>query len=163
LSATQLAVAMGARVIALDISHERLQRAKAFGAADIIHPGETDAVAAIRQLTHGLGAHASMDTSSSPDARLQSVQCVRSWGKACFVGEGGSVSIDVSRDMLRRQVTVMGSWTFSTVGQKACNDFVADRKIDVDSLFTHRWRLDQGEEAYRIFDQQQSGKGVFLV
>ena len=154
---------MGARVIALDVSEERLARAKDFGAEEIINPATTDAVAAIRQLTHGLGTHASMDTSSSPDARLQSVQCVRSWGKACFVGEGGSVSIDVSRDMLRRQVTVMGSWTFSTVGQKACNDFIADRKIDVDGLFTHRWKLDQGEEAYKIFDQQNSGKGVFLI
>jgi len=65
--------------------------------------------------------------------------------------------------MLRRQVTVMGSWTFSTVGQKACNDFIADRKIDVDGLFTHRWTLDQGEEAYRVFDQQNAGKGVFLM
>jgi threonine dehydrogenase-like Zn-dependent dehydrogenase len=154
---------MGARVIALDVSEERLARAKEFGAEAVINPSKTDAVAAIRQLTHGLGAHASMDTSSSPDARLQSVQCVRSWGKACFVGEGGSVSIDVSRDMLRRQVTVMGSWTFSTVGQKACNDFIADRKIDVDGLFTHRWTLNQGEEAYRIFDQQNAGKGVFLM
>ena len=48
--------------------------------------------------------------------------------------------------MLHRQLTVIGSRTF-TMGQKACNDFVADRKINVDGLFTHRWRLDQGEEA----------------
>jgi threonine dehydrogenase-like Zn-dependent dehydrogenase len=30
-------------------------------------------------------------------------------------------------------------------------------------LFTHRWKLDQAEEAYRLFDQQTSGKGVFLM
>lgn len=48
--------------------------------------------------------------------------------------------------MLHRQVTVIDSRTF-TVGQKACNDFVADRKINGNGLFTHRWRLDQGEEA----------------
>ncbi len=163
LSATQLATAMGARVIALDVSPQRLARAKAFGAAEVINPTQIDALQAIKELTHGLGAHASLDASSSPQARRQSVQCVRTWGKACFVGEGGQVELDVSPDLLRRQVTLIGSWTFSTVGQQECTDFVADRKIDVDSLFTHRWRLDQGEEAYRIFDQQQSGKGVFLV
>src|SRR2546428_10085363 len=38
LSATQLAVAMGARVIALDISAERLARAKEFGAAATANP-----------------------------------------------------------------------------------------------------------------------------
>ena len=32
--------------------------------------------------------------------------------------------------------------------------------IDVEQLFTHRWRLDQAEEAYRLFDTQTTGKGV---
>jgi threonine dehydrogenase-like Zn-dependent dehydrogenase len=163
LSATQLAVAMGARVIALDVSPERLARARDFGADALIDPSRDDAVAAIRDLTHGAGAHLSLDTSSSPDARLAAVQCVRAWGTACFVGEGGHVTLDVSPDMLRRQVTVVGSWTFSTIGQAECARFVADRRIDVDHLFTHRWTLDQAEAAYRLFDRQTTGKGVFLM
>jgi len=40
---------------------------------------------------------------------------------------------------------------------------VVERGIDVDKLFTHRWKLDQAEEAYRIFDRQTEGKGVFLM
>jgi threonine dehydrogenase-like Zn-dependent dehydrogenase len=87
---------------------------------------------------------------------------VRTWGKACFVGEGDSVTLDVSNDLLRRQVTVIGSWTFSSVGQADCARYVADRKIVLDRLFTHRWRLEQAEEAYRLFDRQTSGKGVIL-
>ena len=39
---------------------------------------------------------------------------------------------------------------------------VADRGIDVDKLFTDRWKLDQASEAYQLFDKQNSGKGVFL-
>lgn len=163
LSATQLAAAMGARVIALDVSEERLARAKAFGATDVINPKDTDVVAAIRQLTHGLGAHATLDASSSPEARKQAVQSVRTWGKACFVGEGGTVSLDVSPDMLRRQVTLIGSWTFSTNGQAECARFIADRKIDVDSIFTDRWTLNDAEKAYQLFDKQTTGKGVFLM
>src|SRR3954454_808096 len=42
LSATQLAAAMGARVIALDTSPERLARAKEFGADVVINPLETN-------------------------------------------------------------------------------------------------------------------------
>ncbi len=163
LSATQLAVAMGARVIALDISPERLARAREFGADATIDPADDDAVQAIRALTHGLGADLSLDTSSAPSARLAAVQCVRTWGTACFVGEGGQVTLDVSPDMLRRQVSVVGSWTFSTIGQADCASFVADRKIDVDHLFTHRWKLEQAAEAYTLFDQQNTGKGVFLM
>ena len=62
---------------------------------------------------------------------------------------------------LRRQLTLIGSWTFSTVGQAECARFVADRKIDVDKLFTHRWKLEQADEAYKLFDTQTTGKGVF--
>src|SRR5690348_15696614 len=61
LSATQLAAAMGARVIALDISPERLGRARAFGAAEVIDPRATDPVSAIKDLTHGLGADLTLD------------------------------------------------------------------------------------------------------
>jgi threonine dehydrogenase-like Zn-dependent dehydrogenase len=49
------------------------------------------------------------------------------------------------------------------VGQAECATFIADRKINVDELFTHRWKLDQADEAYRLFDQQTTGKGVFVM
>lgn len=163
LSATQLAAHMRARVIALDTSEERLARAKELGADVLVNPKTAgNVVQAIRDLTHGRGAHLSLDASSSPEARAQAVRCVRTWGKACFVGEGDTVTLDVSNDMLRRQVTIIGSWTFSTIGQADCARYVADRKVDVDQLFTHRWRLEQAEDAYRLFDTQTAGKGVIM-
>jgi threonine dehydrogenase-like Zn-dependent dehydrogenase len=73
------------------------------------------------------------------------------WGTACFVGERGQV-----------QVTLVGPWTFSKQGQAECAEFIADRKVDVERLFTHRWRLEQAEEAYRLFDTQTTGKAVIL-
>lgn len=163
LSATQLAKAMGARVIALDISPERRKLAEDFGADITIDPAGDDPVSAIRDLTGGEGAHKTMDCSSAPAARAAAVRATRSWGTACYVGEGGNVTLDVSPDMLRRQVTLVGSWTFSTVGQAECARFVSERKIPVEKLFTDRWQLDQAEEAYRLFDQQKTGKGVFVM
>jgi threonine dehydrogenase-like Zn-dependent dehydrogenase len=79
----------------------------------------------------------------------------------CFVGEGGQVIIDVSPEILRKQLTIMGSWTFSTVGQADCARFIADRGLAVDELFTERWSLDQAVDAYKLFDTQTSGKAVF--
>ena len=163
LSATQLAVAMGARVIALDVGTERLARAKEFGAAEAVNPQTHDPVAAIQELTDGRGADLTLDTSGAPSARASAVRATKTWGTCCFVGERGSVTLDVSNDMLRRQLTLIASWTFSTVGQAECARFVVDRKIDVDSLFTHRWKLDQAAEAYRLFAAQTTGKGVFVM
>jgi threonine dehydrogenase-like Zn-dependent dehydrogenase len=162
LSATQLAVVMGARVIAVDIAAERRKLAQQFGAHEVLDPAGGDLVAAIRDLTHGEGAHKTLDASSAPDARAAAVRAVRSWGTACFVGERGQVTLDVSPDLLRRQVTLVGSWTFSKQGQAECAEFVADRRVDVERLFTHRWKLEQAEEAYRLFDTQTTGKAVIL-
>jgi threonine dehydrogenase-like Zn-dependent dehydrogenase len=41
-----------------------------------------------------------------------------------------------------------------------CARFVADNKIALERIFTHRWKLDQAPEAYRLFDKQSAGKGV---
>jgi 2-desacetyl-2-hydroxyethyl bacteriochlorophyllide A dehydrogenase len=163
LSATQLAAAMGARVVALDVSAERLARAKEFGADAVVDPKADDAVIAIKALTHGAGVDLALDTSGAPEGRLTAVRATRPWGTVCFVGEGGDVRLDVSRDLLRKQLTIVGSWTFSKIGQAECASFVADRKIAVEHLFTHRWQLAQAEEAYRVFDQQKRGKGVFVM
>jgi threonine dehydrogenase-like Zn-dependent dehydrogenase len=154
---------MGARVIALDVSSQRLQRAKEFGADALIDPKRDDAVGAIKTLTHGAGADFALDTSGTADGRLIAVRGTRAWGTTCFVGEGGNVTLDVSPDMLRKQLTIIGSWTFSTSIQADCARFVADRSVAVDRLFTDRWRLDQADEAYRLFDQQTAGKGVFVM
>ena len=162
LAATQLAHAMGARVIALDISQERRKLAEDMGADFILDPMAQNPVEAILGLTHGEGADKTLDASSSSEARIQAVRATRAWGSCCYVGEGGDVTLEVSPDLLRRQITLMGSWTFSTVGLTDCARFIAERNIDVDRLFTHRWALTQAEEAYRLFDEQTTGKGVFL-
>jgi threonine dehydrogenase-like Zn-dependent dehydrogenase len=161
LSATMLGRAMGARVIAIDVVPERLGLARELGAEETINARDTDAVKVIHDLTHGEGAETTMDCSGSAEGRLGALQSAGTWGRVAFVGEGGQVTIDVSKHMLRRQLTVHASWTFSNTGQEECARFVADRKIPLKKLLTHRFRIEQADEAYRLFDTQTTGKGVF--
>lgn len=163
LAGTQFAKAMGARVIALDISPQRLEKAREFGADEVVNPGSNDPVQAVKELTHGKYADLTLDTSGNRDARLNAIRSTKVWGTMCFVGEGSDVTIDVSPHLLRRQITLLASWTFSTVIQAECAQFCVDRGIDVDKLFTHKWSLDQADEAYKLFDRQSDGKGVFLI
>jgi threonine dehydrogenase-like Zn-dependent dehydrogenase len=160
LNGTQLAVALGARVIALDIDPGRLARAKEFGADVTINARSNDVVGAIKELTRGLGADCTMDCSGDPQARSAAIKSACKWGRVVFLGEGGDVTIDVSNDMNRKQLSVFGSWTFSKNGQADCARFISDRKVDVDRLFTHAWPLERAEEAYELFDTQTTGKGV---
>jgi threonine dehydrogenase-like Zn-dependent dehydrogenase len=163
LSATLLGAAMGARVIAIDVTPARLALARALGAAETVNAADVDPVAAVRALTHGAGAEATLDCTGHATARDQTVQSARVFGRACWVGEGGTVTLDVSRDVIHKHLTIYGSWTFSTVGLAECARFVVDRQVPLDRLITHRFRLDQADEAFRVFDGGATGKCVFVM
>ena len=163
LSATQLAAAMGARVIAIDVSGERARAAKDFGAAHVIDASAEDPVEAIMALTSGKGVPKALDTSGAAAGRSAAVRCASAWGMVCFVGEGGEVTLNVSPEIIRKQLTIVGSWTLSSAAQADCVRFIAEHGIEVDKLFTDRWTLDQAEEAYKAFDKQAAGKGVFVT
>ena len=163
LAATQFAKAFGARVIALDISSERLARAAELGADVTIDPNAGDAVAAIVEATGGRGADMVLETSGARSATTAAVRAARIWGSVCLVAGTGPVDVNILTDLVFRQITVFGSWTFSAAGQIECARFVVERGIDVDAVFTHRWPLGAAAEAYRITDTQHAGKGVFLI
>lgn len=164
LSGTQFAVAMGCRVIALDINQDRLELAKKFGANATINPRGIDVREAIRDLTHGLGADYALECSGKPDAVVDAIRCLKFWGTAAFVGiVPGQVPINLAADVIVRQINMLGSLTFSSVIMAECAQFAVDRKVAVDGIFTHRWKLEQAAEAYALLDKQSTGKGVFVM
>jgi threonine dehydrogenase-like Zn-dependent dehydrogenase len=163
LAGTQLAAAMGARVIALDINSARLARASEFGADVLVDPSKDDPVQAIREITGGRGVRVILETSGAMEARKAALTALAPWGTLCLIAGGGGIPVDNVSDLLMRQISIIASWTFSNVGQAECARFVKERKIPVDKVFTHRWALEQGDEAYRLFDKQSDGKGVFLM
>lgn len=162
LSATMLASARGARVVGVDPSAARRDQAMKLGARATVDPsGGDDAVAEIKELTGGAGPEAVVETSGATAAATAAVAALAPFGKLCVVGLGGVVSLDVRKE-LSRQLTVMTSWSLSSVQQIACADFILDRGLPVDALFSHRWTLDQAVEAYEDFDKQQAGKAAFV-
>jgi threonine dehydrogenase-like Zn-dependent dehydrogenase len=68
----------------------------------------------------------------------------------------------VSPDLLRRQVTLVGSGPSRSRGRPSAPSSSPTGAVDVEKLFTHRWRLEQAEEAYKLFDTQTTGKAVIL-
>jgi len=48
------------------------------------------------------------------------------------------------------------------MGQAECARFIVDNRIALERIFTHRWKLEQADEAYRTFDTQSTGKGVIV-
>jgi len=162
LAGTMLAKAMGARVIALDISPDRLDHARRIGADETINPADEDAVARIRELTGGRGADLALETSGAESAHPAAVGCLKPWGSVVLVGVGGRFQLPHVTMIIGNQISVIGSRTFSSIEQAECTRFVVEKGLDLDSLFTHQWSLDQADEAYRLFDAQTTGKGVIV-
>jgi threonine dehydrogenase-like Zn-dependent dehydrogenase len=154
---------MGARVVAVDLSAERRKLASQLGAEVAIDPANSEPVAAIRELTHGEGADATLDCTGHPEARANCAKAARAWGRACFVGERGTATFDMTPDVIHKQLTMYGSWTFSIGLMAECARFAVDRGVPLGHVFTDQFTLDQADEAYRRFESRGMGKGVFVV
>ena len=152
---------MGARVIGVDLAPERRALSRQLGADSVVDPAETEPVAAIRDLTHGEGADATLDCTGHPEARANCAKAARAWGRACFVGEHGTATFDMTPDVIHKQLTMYGSWTFSTVLMAECAQFAVDRGVALGHVFTDSFTLDQADEAFRRFETRGMGKGVF--
>jgi 2-desacetyl-2-hydroxyethyl bacteriochlorophyllide A dehydrogenase len=161
LSAVLFGVATGARVIVVEPVAYRRELAKSLGCEVTIDPRETDPVKAIYDLTHGEGADATMDCTGIPEPRVNTVRSARIYGRVCFVGEGGETSFNVSRDIMHKQLTIHGSWTMSTLSLGEVARYVADRKLPLKKIVTHRFHIEQAVEAYKVFESGNTGKVVF--
>jgi threonine dehydrogenase-like Zn-dependent dehydrogenase len=162
LAATQLAVAMGARVLAVDPSADRRKLAIELGAEHAIDPEASPPVERIRELTRGDGADATLDCTGHAEARANCAKAARAWGRACFVGEHGTATFDMTPDVIHKQLTMYGSWTFSTVLMAECARFAVDRRVAVGRVFTDTFTLDQAQAAFERFETRTMGKGVFV-
>ncbi|MYW96125.1 zinc-binding dehydrogenase [Amycolatopsis rubida] len=160
-SATMIAAALGARVIAVDVVRRRLDAAEKFDADTVLDATAGDVVEAVRELTGGRGAELAIETSGVTPVAKQALDVLAPWGKACFIGIGAYVSFN-TKETLRRQLTILTSWTLSTVQQIRCAEFVVSHGLPVDEVFSHTWSLDDAVAAYEWFDQQRDGKGVFV-
>ena len=85
LSAVMVGVALGARVVGVDVSPAARAKALALGAEAAVDPVVEDPVQAVRRLL-GEGAHVSLDAVGSPDTAVASVRCLRRRGRHVQVG-----------------------------------------------------------------------------
>ena len=163
LSATMFTAQLGARVIAVDVSKYRLDLARELGASEVIDSSSDNAEQVIRELTQGEGAECTLDATGIPEVRIQAVDSAKYWGKVCFVGEGNTTTFDVSRQIIHKQLTILGSWTFSQAGLSEVANFVVQRNSPMDKLITHTYGLDEAQKAYETFISGETGKVILTI
>ncbi len=132
LSAVMIAVGLGARVVAVDVSADALTRAVELGAAGAVQVASVqDVPAAVLELTEG-GAHVSVDAIGRPATAADSVRSLRRRGRHIQVGLllGGDASTALPMDLvITRELSIHGSHGMAAHEYPAMLDAVADGRL----------------------------------
>ncbi|HEV7965007.1 MAG TPA: zinc-binding dehydrogenase [Actinoplanes sp.] len=159
LAAAMLGRALGAGpIIGTDISPERLTIAQRLGLIDHAVPAGEDAAARIAEITGGRGCEATVDCSGSAAARLLALRSTRTWGRCAFVGEGGQVTLDVSQELIHRQITLHGSWVTSLRHMSELLANLVRWNLRPDVTVTDTFALADAGPAYKLADAGTAGK-----
>ena len=161
LCATMFATARGAQVICIDLIPERLELAKQFGAIETIDATQDDPLKVIQDFTGGKGVNTGADYSGNPQAQETMLACAGKGARLAIVGVGESFQVDTLRMMIMKQLTLMGSWIYNIGLHDEFVDFVLKKDLPLEKLITHRFCIEQGPEAFKLFDSGKTGKVIF--
>ena len=158
------AKAMGAHVIGVDITDERLALGKKLGADEVLNPNKVDLVQAIKDLTDGMGADAAFETSGSAAAHQGVIDVLRYGGRASFVGVGSQGPTVNLSAIIGKQLTLMGSFVMPIHYYWDLVDFMIQHDLPskYQEMITHRFKITEAPEAFRLADSGKAGKIVFV-
>jgi alcohol dehydrogenase len=155
LSAVMVGRALGARVVALDVSAAALERAAELGAEVTVAAGDLEqAVARVRSVTGG-GAHASLDAIGSPAVAAASVRSLRRRGRHVQVGLllGADARTALPMDVVvAHELEVVGSHGMAAVDYPAMLDLVIRGALDPAALVGRVVGLDEAGAALAALD-----------
>jgi S-(hydroxymethyl)glutathione dehydrogenase/alcohol dehydrogenase len=165
LSGVQGARIGGARqIIALDRVPAKLELAKVCGATDVVNVVETDAVAAIRELTGGAGVDHALDMVGSPALIRQAVESLAVRGTATMVGllpPGSTIELPANAlaQECRLQTSRMGSTRFRIDIPRYLELYTQGRLL-LDELITGRGPLGDVNDAFAAMRAGTSARTV---
>lgn len=160
LCATQLANAMGGRVIGIDPVAYRREFALKNGAEFVIDPIATPIADEVKRIT-GEGAEVGIETSGNDQARVDLVKTTPYNARLVYVGWGGNARNGIYGPMLGHR-WITGSNMFLLHEYYELVRFMLRQNIRFDDLVTHRFPLEQAQEAFDAFDSKNTGKVVFV-
>ena len=146
----------GRRVIGIDLSPERLTLARNLGASAAIPAGE-GLHERLMEVTGGTGVDAVIEAVGRPATVRQAIDLTPRGGVVFLNGECGEDCIQPSRDLIRRDITVVGSW-FYHFGEFPAMLAMHRNGLRVGDLVTHRFPLHDAPAAYTAFAGGKTGK-----
>lgn len=149
-----------ALVIGVDAIEKRLTIARELGADEVIDFTQEDPVAAIRRLTGGRGVDVAIEALGKQETFQWCLDATRPGGTVSSLGVyGGKLEVPLESFVYgigdKRIVT-----TLCPGGKERMRklmELVRRGRLNLEPLLTHRFSLDQIEEAYELFGNQRDG------
>jgi D-arabinose 1-dehydrogenase-like Zn-dependent alcohol dehydrogenase len=146
LSAIQVAAALGAQVIAVDLEEGKLSKARAEGALETINAMETDVPMRVKEITDG-GANVSVDALGIKATMLNSVNSLRKGGIHVQIGitsadEAGEVALPIDL-ITMSEIEFRGSLGLPNQNYPSMLNMVASGKLNPESIVTQRISINE--------------------
>jgi threonine dehydrogenase-like Zn-dependent dehydrogenase len=145
------------RIIAMSRHESRQRLAREYGATDIVEERGDAGVAAIKEVTSGLGAHSVVEAVGTQESMMQAIHATRPGGHVGFVGVAHDVALD-GMDLFWSLAHVHGGPAPVRRFLPELIDLIWNRRIDPGKVFDLQLPLDEAAAAYRAMDQREAIK-----
>jgi alcohol dehydrogenase len=165
LSATMIASAMGAFVVAIDIGEDKLRFATATGAAATVNASRNaDVAAAVKEISGG-GAHVSIDALGHSTTCFNSIACLRRRGRhvqiGLMVGQHAHPRIPMDK-VIAHELQILGSHGMQAFRYDALLEMIRANKLAPQKLIGRTISLDEAPTALMTMDQFP-GTGITVI
>jgi threonine dehydrogenase-like Zn-dependent dehydrogenase len=145
------------RIIAMSRHQPRQKLALDYGATDIIDERGDDGVAAIKDLTNGLGAHSVIEAVGTQESIMQAIRATRPGGHVGYVGVNHGVQLP-GEELFFSHVHLHGGPAPVRRFLPQLIDLIWNRQIDPGKVFDLELPLDQAAHGYQAMDTRQAIK-----
>lgn len=154
-------------IIAIDVMDSKLAFARSLGATETINAAQTDAVEALRELTHG-GPEYIFDSVGSTTTIPQALKAIRPGGTAVIVGlHAAKVDAPISPAVLVLQnKRLLGSFVGSIrprLDLPMLVELYRSGRLQLDELITKRYPLDDLPLAFEDMEAGHVARGVLVL
>ena len=142
------------KVIAVDISDEKLKLAKKLGVDEIVNPATEDPAERLGEMTEGKLADLVLDFVGAAKVIEQEIRCVGKGGRMVLVGIGpDDIRVSPYKTIIGKEMELIGVNDHLRSELAQLVDMVGSGRIDLSASVTHRVHLDEVNTGLSILEE----------
>jgi threonine dehydrogenase-like Zn-dependent dehydrogenase len=150
------------RIIAMSRHADRQALARQFGATDIVEQRGDEGVENIKELTHGLGAHSTIEAVGTQQSMMQAIHSTRPGGHVGYVGVSHNVQLP-GDELFFSEIHLHGGPAPVRRFLPHLIDLIWNQAIDPGKVFDLTLPLEKTADGYKAMDTRQAIKVLLTV